>query len=419
MKKTLLIVLICLIFQPQLTYANYQREPIKAAFVRNGVLWIKVNGKEEQITKEPVKNPYEPHWSHDGKWVLYFKEQKEKLNPNMGIQKEIWVYNVENKKHIRITYDGRNPKWSPIDDTLAFQSDGVLNVSNLKKFYNVALGVDDYNWFPDGSGFIASSSASLHPDGWTNPKLYKITLNKPLDQLNSLTKNVKPLYVIPNELKKEKVSILSINATSFHFSPDGKWISFIVSPTASWSMDSDMVCIISAEGKNFEPLDEVIFGVTGPKWAPNKNLLGYIAGGGRIVFGFKNKEMKVSELPAFKTLSLTPPHFAELGFGWKDNLTLYVSRVKEAEWSNESNLRPDPSLFLIKLNSQTQTQISWPPRGFGDYHPSYISSASKLIWERKKDIADSKVDAWIAEPNGQNAKIWLKNIDSYSIYEQK
>ena len=106
---------------------------------------------------------------------------------------------------------------------------------------------------------------------------------------------------------------MSINAGSFAYSPNHKWISFIVSPTASWSMDSDMLCVISADGKEFEAIDEVILEFE-PKWAYNKNLLGYIAGGGRIVFGFKNKDMKVTELPAYQTLNLNPSKLCRDGF---------------------------------------------------------------------------------------------------------
>ncbi|MDQ0217360.1 hypothetical protein J2S21_000449 [Peribacillus cavernae] len=57
--------------------------------------------------------------------------------------------------------------------------------------------------------------------------------------------------------------------------------------------------------------------------------------GGRNVFGFKNKDMKVTELPAYHTLSLTPPNFAEMGFTWVDDSSLIVSRVHESEWSND------------------------------------------------------------------------------------
>lgn len=416
MKKYLFLLMIFLFILPN--FSDAATEKVDVAFIRDGFLWTKIKGKEEKITKEPATFHYPPEWSHDGKWILYQVEAKEKINPNLEFQNEIWVYNLETKQHKRITNVGGNPKWSPVENIIAFQSGGVLNVSNLERFYNIALGVDDFQWFPDGSAFIASSSASLHPDGWTNPKLYKITLEKDLEKITSLTENVNSFYTIPSELKKGEVSLLAINATDFTFSPNGQWISFIVSPTASWSMDSDMVCVISSDGKTFEVIDEIILHLDDPQWAPHKNLLGYIAGGGRIVFGFKNKDMKITEMPAFKSQSLTPKNFAEMGFTWMDDHTLVVSRVEESEWSNDPKERPNPSLFLIKLNNVNQPQLTHPPKDFGDYRPRFIASINKLTWLRKMDIADSKTDLWISDPNGRNAKVWIKNIEGYSFYEK-
>ncbi|MEH7009632.1 TolB domain-containing protein [Neobacillus niacini] len=416
MKKHVILLIIFVIMLPNIMKAETTSRKMNIAFIRDGFLWTKINEKEEKITKEALKFNYAPQWSYDGEWILYQFEPKKKINPNLDFQNEIWVYHLKTKQHKRITYDGRNPKWSPIENIIAFQSGGVLNVSNLDKFYNIALGVDDYQWFPDGQAFIASSSATLQPTGWTNPKLYKITLEKDLEKISSLTENVKDFYVIPNELKKGDVSVTAITATDFRFSPDGKWISFIVSPTASWSMDSNMVSVISSDGQRFEVIDEIILHLDKPKWAPQKNLLGYIAGGGRIVLGFKNKDMKITEIPAFKSMNLTPANFAELSFTWIDDQTLMVSRVKESDWSNDPKDRPNPSLFMIKVLGQEQIQITHPPKGYGDYQP--IASANKLTWIRKKEIADSKEDLWIADKNGKNANEWITNIDGYDLFEK-
>lgn len=417
MKKQFFIVFIIFLLLPSFPTAEPIDASLKMAYIKDGFLWTMMNGRKEKITKKPGHYPYAPQWSHDGKWILYQIEPKDELNSEKYT--EIWVYNTETKRHKRITSNGTNPKWSPLENLVAFKSGGVLNVSDLKSFYNIALGVGDYNWFPDGRSFIASASASLRPDGWTNPVLFKISLEKNLKKMTSLTKNVKPFYTLPKELKKGDVSIIAIDGIDFQFSPNGEWISFIVGPTASWSMDSNMACVISSDGKNFEVLDEVILGVDHPQWALQKNLIGYIAGGGRIVFGFKNKNMKITELPAYKTHSLTPAHFAELGFGWKDDHTLYVSRVKETEWSNEAGERPDPSLFLINLINQKQTQITHPPADFGDYHPVYIPSVAQLTWLRKKDVAAPEEDLWISNQDGKKAKLLIKNIGGYSFFEKQ
>lgn len=414
MKKVLCVISFFLIIMPGLVHATKSNKPIKAVFTQDGYLWVKIEELDERITTEQAKYSYPPQWSHDGKMILYQKEVPATMNPNQDVQSEIWVYSLDTKIHTRIFYDGINPKWSPKENVIAFQSGGVLNISNLKEFKNVALGVSDYQWFPNGKGFIASSSATLRPDGWTNPVLYKLSLEKEFSKVE-LTTNVKPFFEIPKELTNGKTSVMSINASDFAFSSDRKWISFIVSPTASMAMDSDMVCVISSVGTNSQVLDETIRGLAPPKWAPHTNLLGYIAGGGRIVFGFKNKKLKITELPVFKSATLTPPHFAEMDFTWVDDQSLIVSRVPETEWSNEAAKRPEPSLYSIHLDDERQNKITSHKKGVGDYQPDYLAINDKITWFRKS-LTDYSGDIWIANVNGKNAELWMQNVDLYSFY---
>ncbi|RSK53980.1 TolB family protein [Bacillus canaveralius] len=418
MKKLILVIVATVIlFLPEFAQAEVVNDDVKVAFFRDGHLWTKINGKEEQVTEEPAQFPYPPQWSHDGKWIMYQKDVIATINDCKKVQSEIWVYSVAEKKHQKIFYDGFGPKWSPKENIIAFQSRGVLNISDLDKFYNIALGVDDFNWFPDGKGFIASSGASLRPDGWTNPILYKISLKEDFKNLTSLMENAKRFYTIPKELSKDSASVMSINATTFEFSPDHKWISFIVSPTGSMSMDSNMLCVINTDGKDFGVIDEMILNLDNPKWADQKNMLGYIAGGGRIVDGFKNKDMKVTEIPSNQSLNLTPASQAELGFTWVNDNSLIVSRVPESEWSNDPKERPKPSLYLINIIGQEQTKITNPPADLGDYLPNYVPALKKVAWLRKTEANESSY-LWIADRDGKNAQVWIKDISisGYAVY---
>jgi hypothetical protein len=191
--------------------------------------------------------------------VLYQRQVPSEI-PSQKTQAEIWVYNIETNETKEIFYNGYNPQWAPHRNIVAFQDYKTLDISTFKQFYNIALGVSSYAWLPDGSGFLLSSSAVLRPDGWTNPILFKKELKDDLDQIK-LTGEVEPFFTIPKELGEGEQKIISIKANNFEFSPSSKWISFIVSPTASSSMDNNMLCVISSDGKNFEVLDEVIFGV--------------------------------------------------------------------------------------------------------------------------------------------------------------
>ncbi|MEK4403505.1 hypothetical protein MKZ26_03540 [Sporosarcina sp. FSL K6-6792] len=160
-----ILVILCLIF-PSNIYSETNTSNVKVAFIRDGYLWVKIDDKEEVLTVEKATYPYPPLWSFDGNLLLYQKEVEVLVNEHKQTSNQLWVYDMKTKKHSKIFYDGRYPKWSPTENIVAFSDGGVLNVSDFKKFYTIALGVNDYEWQPDGKGFIASSSASLRPDGW-------------------------------------------------------------------------------------------------------------------------------------------------------------------------------------------------------------------------------------------------------------
>lgn len=100
------------------------------------------------------------------------------------------------------------------------------------------MGVDNHEWHPDRKVYIISSTAELRPGGWTNPVLYKIPVHQRLGM------PVKEFFVIPKTLSKGATE--TIDTRLFPV----KWISFIVSPTASLAMDSNMLYVLSNDGKN-------------------------------------------------------------------------------------------------------------------------------------------------------------------------
>lgn len=389
-------------------------EDLQAAFIRGGDLWLYSNGKEIQITKNSnVFTP--PQWSKDGSLLLYQKEVPSELQKN-ETQLEIWTYDIATEEHKRIFYDGYDPQWAPDLNIIAFNSDGILNISDMKRFYNIAGGVNGFSWLPDGSGFLLSSSGNLKPDGWTSAVLYKKKITKNYEE-TPFVNGTEHFFTLPKEVGSNNNKVISVNAGHFAFSPSNEWISFIVSPTASMAMDSNMLCVISKDGESFQVLDEVIFGVGKPKWAPGKDTIAFIAGGGRIVFGFKDKRLNVHEMPAAGTL--TPSNYADLDFDWISNDTLVTSRIEEREWSNNFKKHPLPVLYAIDLKTKKQEKIATPPKGFGDYHPKALRSVGKILWLRGTSITDESRTAWIANPDGSEAKEWLKNVDAVEIFEKE
>ncbi|MGE6260043.1 TolB family protein [Heyndrickxia sporothermodurans] len=412
MIRILFFAIALLTIFPLTTFAIDEKN-IKAGFLRDGNLWTYMNGEEKQITSTG-KIIAKPIWSHDGKWLIYQNEALFEFQKDEP-QFEVWAYHVDDGEKKRIYHDGYSPTWAPNKNIIALNARGILNISDFTRFYNIATGVNSYTWLPDGSGFLLSSAGVLRPDGWTSAILFTKKVNNNYKDI-ILFGGVNHFFTLPREVGIKDNKIIAVYADNFHFSPSKKWISFIVSPTASWAMDSNMLCVISSEGKNFEVLDEIIFEVGKPKWAPSNDTIAYIAGGGRIVLGFKNKSLKAREMPV--SGSFTPSNYADLDFDWITNQSIVSSRVKEKEWSNDFSKHPLPSLYLIDIETKKQIQITNPPRKYGDYNPIYIDPIKKLVWFRGSSITDLDRTLWKANPDGTKAEQWIKNVDEIAFYDE-
>ncbi|MFK2827235.1 hypothetical protein QYG89_16585 [Bacillus sp. B190/17] len=409
MYRILIFTLILSILFPFNPLAAEEKH-VKAGFIRDRDLWTFINNEEKQIT-HTGKVFAKPKWSRDGKWILYQNEAPAQYE-NHGVQTEVWVYNVETGEKKKVFYNGSSPMWAPHKNVIAFRDGGILNISDFAQFYNVAVGVNSYTWLPNGSGFLLSSAGVLRPDGWTSAILFTKKVNDHYKDI-PLFGGVDHFFTLPKEVGINN-KIIAVYADKFNFSSSGKWISFIVSPTASWSMDSNMLCVISSDGKDFEVLDEVIFEVGEPKWAPSSDTLAFIAGGGRLVFGFKNKHLKTREMPV--SGSYTPSNYAELDFDWVTDQSIVTSRMAEKEWSNDFSKHPLPSLYSINTETNRQVKITQPPKGYGDYNPQYVKSIDKLVWLRGTSITDQNRTLWKAKPDGIEAEEWIKNVDGIAFY---
>lgn len=406
MRKGICLLLLLLLLLPMKTVISKEDQMLMAAFIREDNLWMKEGTQEKQITTE--KNVASPNWSYDGKWISYRKKE------------EIWIYDVTQNRHYRIYQSGGDSvQWAPDKNVLAFTDDGILNVVDVRgekpcEFENVALGVDYFAWLPDGKGFLASSSANLLPDGWTNPILYKIALKDDLST-QDLTKNVQKFFIVPNPVKKENTEVLSIQAFSFKWSHDGKWISFFVTPTASLSMDSNMLCVLSSNGKVFQPIGEMLHNPDWVQWGPENHMLGYIAGEGRMPFGFQNKKLTIQQMPVFPSKAVTSKNFVDLDFTWQNKHLITVSSLEVSNKSAVSAQKLLPALYQWNLTDGTQRKLTNPPAGFGDSNPLFLPRVQKLTWLRSNE---KNRDAWISLPNGEGAMKWIEHVQDITWYQQ-
>ena len=397
-KIIVLIVFICCLYEAVPT-VQAETKNIQVAFIRNHNLWIKIDGNEKQITKGEYIT--KPKWSHDGKWIAYAKGEE---------QNQLELYRVaDGKKVVPSQTEATNYQWSPAENIIAFEFTSTLNTFDAEKknatFENVSSGVGDYAWYPDGKKFLVSTEAQLLPTGWTGAQLYEVQKDAGMNP-----NKMKHLYTLPGMQE----DFLAYIASDFKWSPNQKWIAFLAVPTASWSADSNTLCLLKADGSYFEKVDQMLLNSQWIQWAPSKNILAYIEGSGR--FALENKHLKVKELPALQQEKFTPKGYVDWDFTWQDNKLITLSRAKEMEWSNEEEKRSLPSLYQVNIQSNRQRQITTPSKKYGDYNPLYIKSENQLTWMRSDR---KKADMLLANGDGSKAKKWIENIDVPQWYYEK
>lgn len=391
---TMLVLFLCSIIN-----SSAENNEAKIAFIRHHDLWIKVEGKEKQLTKGAYITG--PKWSHDGEWLAYVKGKKEG---------SLELYRLKDGKKVTPFHsEASNYQWSPTENIIAFIFTGTLNTFDVEKkntdFENVSAGVGDYVWYPDGKKFFVSSEAHLLPTGWTGAQLYEVQKDAHMNP-----HKMKHLYALPNEHD----DFLALVASGFQWSPDQKWISFLAVPTASWSADSNTLCLVRADGSRFEKVDQMLLNTQWFKWAPANNILAYIEGSGRVAL--ENKHLKVKELPALQQNTFTPKGYVDWDFTWKNDNVIIVSRAKEAGIETPPEKRPLPSLYEIDSTSDEQHRITKPPHRQGDYHPLFMNKSNQLIWIRSDR---KKADVWLAHKDGKHEMKWIENIDVPEWYYEK
>lgn len=400
---TIRILLLLLLFSFNYSIGASAEVLLKAAFIRDHQLWMKLGDKETQLTSDRyVSNP---KWSKDGRFIAYTVGDINGENTNL------FIYDLEKKESYLpyISIETRNYKWSPISNQLAYTSGGVLNITKTKNgrphgFENVSLGVSDFEWFPNAQEFIVSSQSNLLPTGWEPVRLFKVPVDANLD-----TKKIKPFYTI----ETNTTDLFAIDAEYFKWSPDGKWVSFLATPTASWSNDSNILGVLSSAGDHFQVLGKMLWYENWIKWAPTKNQLTFISGEGR--FFVKNKNTAIANIPFKEKLKeYTPKGYVDLDIEWFSPDEIIVARAKE---NKEWKVGPVPtmltSLYVVNIRTGKEKQITFPKGNEVDDMPQVVDST--ITWFRKRDM-ENQGDTWLKEGlNGQEYK-WLINIDSPPIF---
>ncbi|KGR76727.1 TolB family protein [Ureibacillus manganicus] len=377
----------------------------KAAFVRDHHLWIKDGDSEIQITKDHFA--YNPQWSKDGRFLGFLKGEED------GSNQHLFIYDTIEKETFQpVSMETTSFKWSPISNVIAFKDQGLLNVTKIKNgrpygFENVALGVGSYEWYPDGQSFIASSTSNLLPTGWEPVSIYQIPVDAKLD-----TAKVKTLYTLP----KMTDDFFAIDAEDFKWSADGKWVSFMATPTASWSMDSNTLCVLSSDGKVFQMVTKMLGFYDWFKWAPIKNQLAYISGEGR--FFVENKNATVKDIPSTrKPTNFTPAGFVDLDIEWFSEDEIIVARAKEnKEWKEGPVPTMYTAFYLINIKTGEQKQMTFPKDNEIDTAPQVIDS--NVTWLRHSPN-QNQYDVWMKPSIHGQERLWLQNVGTAPTFYEK
>lgn len=397
--RILLIILVSISFSTHVS----AEVPLKAAFIRNNQLWMKEGDKEAQLTTG--KSVSSPQWSKDGRFIAYLDGNDE--------NKSLFIYDLKKKENYQPypTSYTRKIQWSPVENKLAYNNGGVLNVTKTKNrrpqgFENVSLGVSDFSWFPNGKEFIVSSQSNLLPTGWEPVHLFKVPMDANLD-----SKKIKPFYTIQTNEK----DLFAIDAEYFKWSFDGKWVSFLATPTASWSNDSNTLCVLSSAGEHFQVVGKMLWYENWIKWSPTENKLAFISGEGR--FFVENKKTTITDIPTLnQRKEYTPKGYVDLDLDWLSPDKVIVARSKENKVWKEG---PVPimftTLYVIDIKSGEQKQITFPKENKLDYKPQVVGTY--ITWYRKTEMANQG-DIWFKNRIDGSEYRWLKNVDTAPIFFQ-
>jgi dipeptidyl aminopeptidase/acylaminoacyl peptidase len=253
-----------------------------------------------------------PRVSPDGKRVVYTVNEAVMTADKSEFVTQIWLASVDGTNNYQLTFNEKsstNPKWSPDGNWLAFTSNRKDNRNNLyilrvsggeaEQITDLKSSVSDFDWSPDGNWIAYAMGDAKSDDEEKN--------DKGRNDFRWVDENAKMarLYVIPVAKdangKREPKKLTSDNrhVTGFNWSPDGTRIVFnhVSGSGANEWPSSDSAIVEVASGKvtplattaaaesalHFSPDGKWISAIVSDlpvRWAQSYTVRAYPAGGG-------------------------------------------------------------------------------------------------------------------------------------------
>ena len=254
-----------------------------------------------------------PRISPDGNRLVYTVNDAVMTADKSEFVTQIWLASVDGADNYQLTFNEKsstNPKWSPDGNWLAFTSNRKDNRNNLyvlrvtggeaEQITDLKSSISDFEWSPDGKWIAYSMADAKSDDEEKN--------DKGRNDFRWVDENSKMarLYVIPvakdanGKREAKKLTNDNRHVTGFNWSPDGSRIVFnhVLSPVANDWPSSDIAIVEVASAKvtplattaaaesalHYSPDGKWISGIVSDlpvRWAQSYSIVVFPAGGGQ------------------------------------------------------------------------------------------------------------------------------------------
>ena len=300
--------------------------------------------------------------SPDGNKVLYTVREAVMTADRSEYVNQVYLCNADGSNTIQLTKAEKNsssPQWSPDGKWISFTSarDGKTNLyimaiagGEAEKITDTKTGVGNYQWNKQGNAIaftMGDETSDMEEKNKKSKNDWYFYEEEPKQNR---------LYVIWPDKKdtgdkrvQKALTKSSWNVTSFDWSPDGKQIVYAhgKTPKVNDNVYSD-ISLVNLETGGIKTLVNTGAGETSPFFSPDGKWIAYLVSEDPVIWGGKNWINIISaEGGAVKKLSETPNHSVNI-LGWSSDAK-YV-------FTNESN---HTLTSVYKLSADGKELAEW------------------------------------------------------------